>query len=239
MISYLLWTYFPILHPNFSSAFNIDISAIHCRLFAIIGTCSTLPYTVCAPCNCNTLGSKTSSCDSKGKCTCKNKFYGTKCTDRDCEMSSWSTWSRCRCGYRDDKTRTRTVKTTALGKGKACPSTKDKGKCKMDPCDCSKMRPGYYGDRCDRRDCAWNTWSSWSNTCACPTPKYDDPTICHYRCVKSATPTKTRSRSKKVTRVGKGKGCSGSGTEKSNCGYVCKLDCYQEMGNWQCVYKKT
>ena len=130
-------------------------------------------------------------------------------------MTQWSEWKGCKCGYGGEKTRTRTVHNQSMGKGKACKQTAEKGKCIMTPCDCTKVRPGYYGDRCDQRDCVWHQWSSWSNTCSCPKG---------YRsCKTRIVPTKRRSRTEKITKAGQGKSCTGTGTENSNCGFVCIL----------------
>ena len=200
----------------------------------------------CAACKCNTNGSKSTACNSKGQCVCKEKFYGTKCDDRDCEMTTWSEWSgKCRCGYTDTRKRNRKVRILPIGNGKPCSTvTKENTTCKMIPCNCAKIRPGYYGDRCEKRDCVWNHWSAWNtSTCkTCPGPKYPHPLVCYRRCRKRIPLTKRRTRSKKTTRVGKGKGCSGSGSEMSSCGYVCVLDCSSKditTGALQCIYNRT
>ena len=127
--------------------------------------------TTCEPCKCDTSGSDKTSCDSKGQCVCKDKFYGQKCSKRDCKMTKWTAWSpACRCGYADPISRQRSVSIQPVGKGKPCPSSrKESARCTMKPCDCKKIRPGHYGDRCEKRDCELTKWSSWSNTCpGCP-----------------------------------------------------------------------
>ena len=184
----------------------------------------------CEPCNCDKSGSSSTNCDSKGQCTCKDTFYGLKCSKRDCKMTAWTAWTpECRCGYTDPKHRNRTINIQPLGKGKPCPSTrKETTKCTMTPCDCKKIRPGYYGDRCEKRDCQLANWSSWSDTCACPD--------CSWNC-KDSFPNKRRSRGVKITKVGGGRSCSGSQKESARCEYWCKWWCPSQH-IVTCKYKK-
>ena len=74
----------------------------------------------CATCDCDKLGSVSPKCDTSGKCTCRNKFYGKKCSNKDCEVGDWAVWSTCRCDHSKTKTQTRKVTSTFLGNGKKC-----------------------------------------------------------------------------------------------------------------------
>ena len=174
-------------------------------------TCSLLSSTKCNPCNCNITGSVSVSCDSTGQCTCKNNFYGTKCPNRDCAMTAWSAWTSCRCGYTDPKSRTRSVSVSLIGGGKRCPTTSESGTCTMVPCDCSS-KPGYYGNRCENRNCVLHEWSSWSSCYNCR----------GYSC-RTLNPQKHRSRSIKISKVGNGVECSVTRSETHSCGYTCYL----------------
>ncbi|CAC5392200.1 unnamed protein product [Mytilus coruscus] len=61
-------------------------------------TCKNIT-SVCKPCNCNTVGSLSTICNSKtGQCCCKEHFVGHKCEKKerqDCECSDWTSWSAC------------------------------------------------------------------------------------------------------------------------------------------------
>ena len=185
---------------------------------------------MCEPCSCDSQGSISTICDSKGQCYCNDKFYGTKCNNRDCQMSPWSSWTpSCRCGYTDARTRTRTILSQPKGNGTRCPPTKETGRCVMTPCNCATTNPGYYGDRCQNRDCVLYQWSSWTDTCKC-----NDLDGCdkYSFCPEIKTPTKQRSRGVKIYRAGSGKHC-GARSETSNCGYVCKKICgFQSSACW-------
>ena len=190
---------------------------------------------MCEQCSCDPQGSISTTCDSNGQCYCKNKFYGTKCNIRDCQMSPWSSWApSCRCGYTDARSRTRSMLSRPIGNGSLCQSTKETGKCVLTPCDCAKTNPGYYGDRCQDRDCVLDQWSSWTGACDC-----SHSLICFEvsGCPKIKTPTKQRSRGVKITRAGSGKRCIGARSETSNCGFVCILSC--EKRKMLCEYKKS
>ena len=193
----------------------------------ISDTCSALLSTECVPCNCDTEVSLTSACDSKGHCTCKNKYYGPKCKHRDCEMTTWSDWTNCRCGHTDTKNRTRSVTTQSAGEGFACKHTQETGTCVMIPCHCPTIRPGYYGDRCEHRDCVLKPWSAWSS-CACPggTTLYRLPNI---------TPKKQRSRDKQLSKVGSGAEC-GPQWEENYCGFTCVSQCRKFLDEIHCSY---
>ena len=186
-------------------------------------TCSVLTSTVCAPCDCDTKGSASVICDQSGKCTCKGKYYGDKCNNRDCEMTSWSAWNTtCRCGYTDPKSRTRSVHHQAEGDGNSCPPAEETTNCIMESCDCAD-KPGYYGDRCDKRDCQLASWSSWSACLHCSDRMCymsNNAWICP-----DFVPEKTRSRSVKTSKKGGGKACTGDRQETNSCGYTCTKDC--------------
>ena len=172
--------------------------------FSTLDTCSVLKSTVCLPCNCDTTGSTTTNCDESGICSCKDKFYGPKCRNRDCEVTNWASWTACtRCGYTDPKTRTRQVSVQPVGNGYKCPVLKETDNCTMIPCDCREKNPGYYGVRCEDRDCAWGQWSSWSSCRRC------GGRCSNYNC-SSYYPQKSRSRSKTTSKKGNGRECSGS-----------------------------
>ena len=188
-------------------------------------TCSVLKSTACTPCNCHVNGSSSTSCDDNGVCSCKGTFWGAKCSNRDCRVTSWSAWAGCgRCGYSDPKTRTRRVSAPPIGMGKQCPSLQETGRCTMIPCDCKEKNPGYYGPRCDNRDCELGSWGRWS-TCE----------SCNRRCggryhCWSFHPYKSRSRKVRITKVGNGRECSDKTTDSESCGYECKKVCNQGMG---------
>ena len=201
---------------------DFSFSSCHYTFICISDTCSTLSSTQCAPCNCDTTGSVSSNCDSKGQCTCKNKYYGPKCQHRDCEMTMWSDWTNCRCGYTDGKTRSRSVQTPAAGEGMACKDKTQAGICTMKPCHCPTMRPGFKGDRCEDRDCVSHTWSAWTVCAPCPAGNTRGTKLA------TITPTKTRSRGVKVSKVGNGKDC-GAPTEPGYCGYRCVHVCQENI----------
>ena len=205
-------------------------------------TCSKLSSTECAACNCNTQGSVSPMCDQEGKCTCKDKFYGKKCTDRDCEMTTWSAWltqhGDCRCGYTDTKNRTRSVRIQPTGNGEKCPPLTEEGNCTMEPCDCKRIRPGYYGNRCENRDCVLSDWTVWTND-NCQV--WNDGLLCFKDCpggVPRCQPTRHRSRYVKVSQVGAGKDCLPGRSETSSCGITCVKRCSHAWNNEVCGYWK-
>ena len=198
--------------------FVIWLNQISSFFFCIADTCSALLSTECASCNCDTAGSTSSTCDSNGHCTCKNKYYGPKCKNRNCEMTTWSAWTNCRCGYTDVKTRRRSVTTQPAGKGFKCWHTQETGTCVMTPCHCPTINPGYYGDRCDKRDCVAHPWSAWTACAPCPngyTSGTRLPTI---------TPRKYRKRGERIKKDGNGKSC-GALSQTDVCGYRCVHAC--------------
>ena len=200
-------------------------------ILLFLDTCAQLSSAKCVPCNCDTQGSRSSSCDSKGKCTCKDTFKGTKCGDRDCEMTNWSAWTTCPCGTNDPKTRNRSVKIQPSGEGEKCKQTEETATCTMTPCDCSS-KPGYYGDKCDKRDCVLTKWSSWSSCQSCPA-RCADPS-----CPQTISPQKTRTRSVKTAKDGNGRDCSGSKSETNSCGYRCYRRCVGRPGGAICGYRR-
>ena len=204
-------------------------------------TCSALLSSQCTPCNCKTQGSTSTKCNESGTCSCKPNFYGTKCSNRDCQMTKWGAWTtqhgKCRCGYADAKHRTRSVRIQPVGKGKKCLSKKETGKCTMVPCDCKKIKPGYYGNRCEKRDCSLSDWTAW-NTHSC---LLISGVRCVYECggKQRCTPMRYRRRSVSVKKVGDGKDCPSSRSESSSCGFSCKKNCFSYGNHHTCVYNKV
>ena len=234
---------------SFQKRYIILVSMINISFIffiILVDTCSRLSSTECVACNCDTEGSSSTSCDSSGKCTCKTKYYGTKCNTRDCEMDNWANWSNCRCGHTDRKSRTRRIKTARAGEGLLCMPTTENGTCTMTPCNCPAIgKSGYYGDRCEKRDCVLTQWSSWtgSNCPGCPdrnrTFKYCYP---RSSCPSwsTQTPKRSRSRSIQTSKVGGGRDC-GPKSETSGCGYKCQQYCqrlYQKRPMFWCYYKR-
>ena len=194
-----------------------------------------LKSTVCLPCNCDTTGSSSTNCDENGICSCKDKFYGPKCRHRDCEVTNWSSWAGCtRCGYTDPKNRTRQVSMQPVGNGHKCPPLLETGTCTMIHCDC-ETKPGYYGVRCENRDCAWGGWSAWSSCESCGGS-------CKKPCP-TKNPTKSRSRKKSLLKVGNGNDCTGGDWESDSCGYSCVQKCHTKHGRLEdherCYYVQS
>ena len=135
-------------------------------------------------------------------------------------MTAWSSWTNCRCGYSDQKNRTRSIKNHKVGEGLPCFNIKETGTCTIVPCDCSVVNPGYYGDRCTNRDCVLSSWSSWEGCTGCPHGCGQTPTMCS-----TLHPKKHRKRHVTITKVGLGKGCSGKTSETNSCGYRCVYRC--------------
>ena len=131
-------------------------------------------------------------------------------------MTTWSLWTNCRCGHTDAKTRTRAVTTESVGQGFPCKHTQETGTCVMTPCHCPTVRPGYYGDRCENRNCVLKPWSDWS-PCACPggTTRNRLPNI---------TPKKQRTRDEQLPKAGSGAEC-GPQWEENYCGFTCVHQC--------------
>lgn len=77
-----------------------------------------------------------------------------RCTPRDCEVSSWSSWNQCtanQCGQRGSQSRSRTeISSTSCG-GAQCPEL-------YETRQCYSAKPS---------DCVVGPWSEWS---ACTTP---------------------------------------------------------------------
>ena len=208
-----------------------DIYYIHIYFLIFIDTCSKLSSTECSPCKCDTKGSLSTSCDAKGQCKCKDNYYGTKCSNRDCEYATWTTWTKCRCGHEDTKYRSRRINIFDSGEGLPCVRTYEKRLCgAMEPCNCAVINPGYYGDLCENRDCALSSWSSWSSCKSCPTHE------CYRDNCPTLYPKKRRTRSVKIKQVGHGKGCGGR-SDSDSCGYRCQKICYGE-GISRCQYIK-
>ena len=192
-----------------------------CQCALITDICSPRTLYECVPCNCYTNGSISSSCDSNGKCSCKEKFDGHKCTDRDCELNQWGQWTPvCQCGYATQRTRTRSVRIQPQGNGTQCSNDRtEPSTCTLTACDCSS-KPGFYGLRCDKRDCVLHEWSGWNtHACTCPSG------ACTGECP-TLKPRKTRSRGIRVHAAGGGNPCSTVRSGWDYCGINCVKRCY-------------
>ena len=189
-----------------------------------------LANTACVPCGCYASGSNGSSCDEIGKCTCKDKFHGAKCDNRDCEMGTWGAWTTCKCGYSNPKNRTRSVLHPPLGDGKACPPSHETASCTMVPCNCAIVAQGYHGDRCEDKHCQWSSWGSWSSCIVCSSRG------CSSNSCPDFYPQKTRTRSVAITKQGEGNPCTGSSSESNSCGYRCTLQCNTVYGGSVCAF---
>ncbi len=76
------------------------------------------------------------------------------CSPRNCQVSSWSSWSPCSaswCGTQGSQGRSRTLTTTSACGGAPCPDLRERRQC--------------YGTR--PVNCQLSSWSEWS---ACTTP---------------------------------------------------------------------
>ena len=195
-------------------------------------SCTKIESKICAACGCDSQGSKFPKCDELGKCTCTHKFYGKKCSDKDCEMNEWSPWSACLCGYHGRHTsRNRTVQADVVGNGKRCPTNNaESATCPMIPCHCTG---NYYGNRCENRDCQLGSWSGWSGCTPCPN-------TCQYRHCPSESSLpkgeqKVRTRSTVVGKVGNGTPCTGVTRQTVPCG-DCVMHC--EDMNYDRLFQK-
>ena len=167
-------------------------------------------------CNCSQNGSAVPSCNEVGKCTCKEKYYGKKCSNKDCEMGEWSAWSKCPCGVTGRrKSRSRSSKSFAAGYGKRCPTNNvQRAPCEKKPCKCKK---GYYGNVCQDRDCTLTSWTTWSRCTPCPG-------ACKWpSCPKTVPKHEYRSRHRgvKINKAGAGR-CEAERRQSAYCGY-CKM----------------
>ena len=158
---------------------------------------------------------------------------GTKCNNRDCKVNDWLAWSTCPCGTTGSKSRNRTVQIRPKGNGKICPSLTDTTRCTLVKCDCSS-KPGYYGDRCENRDCVLTEWSSWTGVCHCRNHKCTHPAGA---CQTDIPLTKQRRRSVKTDKDGNGRTCSNHRHETAGCGR-CKLYCVVNVNYVVCTYNK-
>ena len=172
-----------------------------------------LNSTVCTSCDCCLNGSVSFTCDPNGKCSCKGDYYGTKCNNRDGKVNNWMAWSTCPCGTTGSKSRNRTVQIHPKGDGNACPSLTETTHCTFVTCDCSS-KPGFYGDRCENKDCVLTEWSSWTGVCDCT--NYSCTNV--DTCTESIPLTKQRSRSVKTDKEGNGRTCSNHRHETAGCG---------------------
>ena len=176
-----------------------------------------------------------SNCNAAGECSCKEKYYGKKCRDRDCEVSDWSAWSPCRCGYEDQKTRERYIVADFSGNGWECPSLKETSLCEMTPCNCSTVNPGFYGPRCEDRDCLLSQWSNWS-PCVKPCPS---GTCKKSECPTPAVETRTRSRNVLIAKAGNGTECTGETSDETDCPLCIRTCAYKVGGSYTCHFRKA
>ena len=171
---------------------------------------------------------------------CKTSVYGNKCTNIDCQVTSWSAWSNCRCGYTDPKSRTRSVSIQPVGGGKACPATTDSSQCTMVPCPCTG---GYFGNRCENRHCVLSDWTVWTtDNCGLANANFPGWTTCHYQCPNKAagcTPPRYRSRHVTTTKVEVGSECSTDRSQSSGCGFDCFRKCVSGLSSQVCAYWKA
>jgi hypothetical protein len=101
---------------------------------------------------------------------------------------------------------TGTKETTCVKKGSGCSAcncnaTSSNGTECSDiygQCNC---KSGFYGKKCDNRDCVWGRWPAYSS--------------CTKGCDYGGT--KTRTRPHEVTKQGQGTSCNGSNTETTSC----------------------
>ena len=108
---------------------------------------------------------------------CKDNYYTTGAKQTTCVKKS-SGCNACNCN-------------AAGSNGMKCADHSGQCSCK----------PGFYGNKCENRDCVWRGWSGFSS--------------CTKGCDYGGF--KTRSRSHDVTKQGQGRSCDGSNTDTRNC----------------------
>ncbi|KAK3103876.1 hypothetical protein FSP39_022583 [Pinctada imbricata] len=170
-------------------------------------TCSSLRANSCIPCECDTHGAKSSICNGSGECSCNNGYYGNRCENRDCQVDQWLSWSNCPCGETPQRSRTRQLINNFTGNGKRCPSQTETSTCPLKQCDCS-MKPGFYGLKCQNRDCQVSNWGAWNRQCTNYCPQ------------NSSNGDQNRRRSVNVSKQGSGKACPAT-YENRKCGSFC------------------
>lgn len=152
------------------------------RNYYIHGTSSTSCKTKsskCLACSCNSEGSSNAECsDGTGKCSCKNNFYGNKCSNRDCKWTSFGRYGSCTrsCGYGGQKTRSRTHAVTQKGNGRHCAgSSRDSTSCFLGCC------PSKYHCTANRK-CIPGTWRcDYDNDCGNSQDEASCSESCHYK----------------------------------------------------------
>ena len=108
---------------------------------------------------------------------CKTNYYITGTKETTC-VKKGSGCSACNCN-------------AASSSGTECSDISGQCNCKS----------GFYGKKCQNRDCVWGRWPAYSS--------------CTKGCDYGGT--KTRTRPHKVTKQGQGTSCSGSNTETKSC----------------------
>ena len=98
---------------------------------------------------------------------------------------------------------------TAGSNGKECSDFSGQCRCKS----------GFYGKTCANRDCVWSRWSGYSS--------------CSRGCNYGGT--QTRRRSHKVTKVGRGRPCTGRSTESRSCFKGCCRSQFHCSNRKKCI----
>ena len=126
---------------------------------------------------------------------CKDNYYTTGAKQTTCVKKS-SGCNACNCN-------------AAGSNGMKCADHSGQCSCK----------PGFYGNKCENRDCVWRGWSPFSS--------------CTKGCDYGGS--MTRSRSHDVTKQGQGRSCDGSNTETRNCFKGCCNHQFHCTGTHKCI----
>ncbi|KAL9986515.1 hypothetical protein ACROYT_G000677 [Oculina patagonica] len=183
--------------------------------------CVTSSWTAWSACSttCGT-GSKTKTrrittqpyCNGKACPALKQTTSCSQYNNRDCVMSTWTSWSICSTGCGSGRTtRTRTIVTPALCRGKAC-GHRSEGK------QCTDYR--------DNRDCVVNSWGSWgvcNEKCAVGSKQRTRTVKISKRCQGKDCPTLKQTSQCGTANNGCQHKCS-NGVCSCNAGYYLALD---------------
>lgn len=100
---------------------------------------------------------------------CEDTYGKCQTPDEDCELAEWADWSSCSCSCFGVRERTRTIKVTQSGMGKACaPDLKELQPCNPDDED---YKHGVIPVGCGERPpepcvlTAWEEWGQCTTTC--------------------------------------------------------------------------